>query len=59
MLPVSMTPALAHTVDHAWIDSLDHTVKWTLTCACIQRLLAVLQKELTSCPSHKAYSYIL
>ena len=39
MLPVSMTPTLAHTVAHAWMDSLDQTVKWTLTCACIQRLL--------------------
>ena len=48
MLPVSMTPALAHQYVqlfmHALMDSLDryHVVKWTPMCACIQQLLVIV-----------------
>ena len=39
MLPVSVTPAVAHTVVHAWMDSLDHTVRWTSMSACLVLVL--------------------
>ena len=39
---LSMTPALAHTVAHAWMDSLDHIVRQTWMSVCPVLVLIVL-----------------